>query len=368
MEDGKRIIPSPRGDYVELGRTQAGRLFKKHILTEGDLIHPVTKEVIPIDSEFVGKLQSNFEAGVCDIVQLPLANDDNQHVESPDRNLGQVIGLQREGDKLYAMCDFRKGGEDVGKTLLGASAFLHTNYVDTRTGEAMGPTLLHVAVTNRPYVTGLEDYSEIIAATAANTGETVLLTPPKEPKMTKEELLKALKEEHGIDVEALKLSATTEAAPDNKVLIKALTDAGVIKLTAGQTVETVSLTNQDVVDAVAELASDNVKLSQAVTATREQVAALTTDKVTAEVDGLVRQGRVLPAQRDAMLELALTNREIFDKMVPATPLIKLSSEVGHTAPIEQAQPGDDEIAAAIGKYTGPGGAAEKGGYIRASRT
>lgn len=370
MADGGRIIPSTRSDFVELARTQSGRLFKKHILTKGPLIHPTTGETLQIDDEFIAALSRNFASGVNPIVQLPLADDENAHTEAPDRNLGEVTGLSVEGDKVYAMCDFRKSGEDVGKTLLGASAFLHTNYPDTNTGEKVGPTLLHVAVTNRPYVTHLEDYSEIVAASAPAAGEVVLLTPPQEKTMTKEELIAALKAEHGLDVEALQLSAAAPPAADLKVgesnaaIVKALTDAGILKLSAGQAPTDLAekLTGQDVVNAVVEVAADNVKLSNSVTELRETMEAQRVERITEEVDEKVRLTHILPAKRDANLAQAVKDYEGWKSMVNDTPLVKLSHERGHSAPEEQPQ---DEIDAAIERYTAKGGAAQKGGYVRA---
>src|SRR6185503_14947170 len=158
------LIPSNGEGFTELSRLKQGRLFEKHILTKGPLIHPVTKSVINIDDDFISKLKKNFNDRVCDIVQVPLANDSNQHVEAPERTLGEVVDIKERDGKIYAVIDARKHAEDFGKTLLGASAMLSTNYVDTRTGKPVGPTLLHVAVTNRPYVVGLEDYKEVLAA------------------------------------------------------------------------------------------------------------------------------------------------------------------------------------------------------------
>ena len=78
------------------------------------------------------------------------------------------MDIQREGDKVYTLLDIRDpaAAEKMGKTLLGASAFLHMDYTDTRTNKKVGPTLLHTCVTNRPYVTDLDDYEEVVAATA----------------------------------------------------------------------------------------------------------------------------------------------------------------------------------------------------------
>ncbi|KAI4218543.1 MAG: hypothetical protein L6R40_008769, partial [Gallowayella cf. fulva] len=267
---------------IELSRRSTGTLFRKHILTKGDLIHPATGKRIKIDDDFVGKLKSNFDKKVCPIVQVPLANDSNQHVEDPDRNVGEVIDVEVHGDKVYAVIDARRNADKFkDRTYIGASAMLSLDYTDTSTGMKAGPTLCHVAVTNRPYITNLEDYEEIVKASADNSDEAVLLTEPtteenvddnsgsvegpeaREHKtMTKEELIAALKNEHGVDVDALqaeaaKSSDTTELS--NK-LVAALTDAGVVKLSSDDS----SANVEQVVGAVVELAKDNVELSSRV--------------------------------------------------------------------------------------------------------
>lgn len=350
------IAPGRTEEFVELARTKSGRLFRKHVLSKGTLIHPTTGDKIPIDDAFLTSVKANFDAGVCDIVQVPLANDKNQHSEDPDRNVGEVIGVEVTGGKLYTVMDIRdeeRAGK-VGKTYLGASAMLHLDYPDTKTGKNAGPTLLHTAITNRPYVTGLESYEEIVAATSDRAEGAVLLlteeaqatrtTEPKTPpaqrtaaseetamgdtqvtetapaKPTRDELLTALKDEHGIDVTALQAQAAegTAAATLTNKLAEALAGAGVVKLAAeGETTATVS--TEDVVGAVAELAERNVKLTGSVQALEKRDAER-------EVDTLIKDGRIIPAEREARVELKLSAPAMFDRLLPSEPIVKLNSE------------------------------------------
>jgi hypothetical protein len=332
-DDLRYIIPSrDPGTYVpvddvpvELARSRRvqGRLFEKHILNKGPLIHPKTGAVINIDDAFVSALQQNFARGTCDIVQVPLANDQNEHVETASANLGEVVAIQERDGRVYAMIDARQDADKFGKTYLGASAYLSTDYTDSSTGQKAGPTLLHVAVTNRPYVTGLEDYKEVIAAAADSTGEVVVLTPPEEPTVppTKEELVKQLKDAHGIDVEAL---LAAPAGPDQAALTTALTEAlkasGAIKLSGEGEGE---LKLSDVTAAVVELATDNKGL-------RTSVAKLERQQAETEVDTYIAAGRLLPKTRDTAVNLALTNRDALEAIVaPADkPYVALSAQEG----------------------------------------
>jgi hypothetical protein len=343
--DESYIVRSPEADWsemadlpVELARSRRvqGTVFEKHILSKGTLLHPKTGAKIVIDDTFVDRMKENFRAGLCDLVQVPLANDKNEHVENPAANIGEVVGLHTRGDKVYAAIDVRDPAavQKMGKTYLGASAFLSTNYTDSRTGTKSGPCLLHVAVTNRPYVVGLDDYRELpdfkIAATAAdNTGEVVVLTaaPEETVPLSKEELLAALKNEHGLDVEALQASAAAPPAPDTAALtasvVQALRDSGYVSLSADP--GTVSL--GDVTAAVVELAGANKGL-------RSEVDELKLTAATTEVEGYIDAGRLLPKTRDVAISMALSNRDGLDAILaPANaPYVKLAHQKGVGGP------------------------------------
>lgn len=392
------IAPSPVSDWTEVDevrlsrKTKQGRVFEKHILNFGDLIHPVTGQKIKIDKAFADKLVSNFDNGYCDIVQVPLANDQNQHVENPGANLGEVLGIRvdESAGKVYAQVDARKHADDFGKTLLGASAFMHLNYKDTKTNNRVGPTLLHVAVTNRPYVTGLDPYQEIVAASSEYDGEPALLemsatTDQEEAAVprTLDEILAELKADHNFDVAGLQaqiaaletkanestaaLSAAQEelaAKPDLDELVDkvrtALSGTGVVeetKLSAGD------VTTDDLVSAIATVAQDNVKLTSANEENDKRIAALERRHVEGEIDGYISEGKILPAKREVFLTMALSNREMFEQILPDEPLIKLGNELGSGPSAEAHQTQELDVEAEIARLTGSGGPASQ--YIGA---
>lgn len=356
------IVPSDGEGFVQLARTKQGTLFRKHLLTLGTLKHPKTGEDVVLDDTFAKKLKANFDAGYCPIVQIPLANKNNEHSEEPDRNIGEVVDIEVTDGKVYGILDVRKPeyAKEMGKTLLGASAMLHMDYTDTKTNTKVGPTLLHSCVTNRPYVTDLEGYEEIVAATADKSGEhAILLTPdavvntppapeethvgdtatttetaPQKPSL--QELLDQLKTDHNIDVAGLQAKATetdattTAAASLSQAVTDALTKAGVISLTA---TDDKALSNEDVVSAVSELATNNVALSN-------RVQGLERKDAETHVKGLVTGGYITPAQESAYVELKLTNQTMFDKLVPAEPVIQLSKETGVTPPTDTSHVAD----------------------------
>lgn len=313
------FAPAPRtSDFVELGRVGTGRIFKKMILHMGDeFVHPGDPgRKIHVTPELAESLKTNFNQHVCDIVQVPVVDGKNAHTEDPLRNLGEVIDLQTDDKGIYAIIDARKPemADQLGKTLIGASAMMHLNYMDTKTGEKKGPTLLHVAVTNRPYITDLDGFEEVIAASADQNGEEAVVlsyTQAEGNVMTLEEMLETLKTEHGIDVAALQEAS---GKPDVPV---ALSNALGIDTSA-------AITLDDIAAGVVEL-SGKVESQQAqITSLTEANDALKLSAAESEVDVLIEEGRILPKQREDMIKLSMSDREMFERLLPENAIVSLS--------------------------------------------
>lgn len=357
--NGLVVVPSNGDGYVHLARHRTGRIFRKHLLTKGMLSHPVVGDV-DINDDFVNALKKNFDDNVCDIVQVPLANAKNEHSEAPDRNIGEVVDIEIDGDKVYAVIDIRDPdhADRMGKTYLGASAMLSLDYTNTKTGEKVGPTLLHSCVTNRPYVTGLDAYQEILAATDSSNEAAVLLTGTKvdaeiaeetempeektetvaEPSL--EQLLAALKDKHNIDVSALQAQQadTDKQAQLSQTIVDALTKAGVVQLS---NTDDKPVDNAVVTKAVQELATTNVTLTNRLSTLEQRDAEHA-------VDALIAEGKILPAKREVMVALKLSNDELFTQLIPETAIVKLSNEVGKNEP--KAKQHEVDIDAEVKRY------------------
>ena len=349
------VIPSPPGgeDYAEVElaarpRAARGTVFRKHILNLGTLYHPKTSEPITLDEPWFDRFKANYENGVCPIAQVPLANSKNEHDEDVMRNAGEVIGVERVGRKIYDLIDIRD--PEVAKRIkdgriMGASAMLSLDYTDTRTNTKAGPTLLHHCLTNRPYVTDLDDYEEVLTASADYTGDAIVLAQ-EALRMTREELIAAALEQ-GIDIEALQsqVAQRTDMSQLTAMLTEALRPAsGELQLTAGSG-ETVTLS--DVVGAVAELAEKNVALSST-------VGELRKDAAEREVDGYIGVGRLLPKSRSKAIKMVLSgDREGLDDFLAPVdaPYVRLNHVEG-AAPPQGEQKHTGDIDAEIAKLTG----------------
>lgn len=353
-------LPSPSGEqdgYLNLSKTPQGRLLRKKILPMNDsFVHPSDKKTkIYVDRQMAQSLVDNFNKGYS-TVQVPIVNDNNQHVEDPLRNAGEVIDLEYDDSGVYATIDARKYADDFGKTILGASAFMHLDYTDTHTGEHVGPTLLHVAATNRPYVNHLGDYEELIAASADIQDEQPILFVrdngtdepeeeltlsndlSKDGQMTKEEWLEAGKE-LGFDVEALQ----TEAAKAAELSGQLEEASKQLQLSAGSE-DSVSVT--DLAEAFLELSNSNKEQSAQISSLMESNAKFAQQHAEAEVDELIKAGRVLPKQRDVLVRLSMDDRETFDSLVPDTSIVSLS-ESGVTVHEESLS---EKTAAEVDRY------------------
>lgn len=337
MSEQYVFTPGTDSGFIPLSRTKTGRLVKKEILRTGKLNYPgIRGGSVQLTGDMFDKIVENFNSKVCDIVQFPLADASNSHSEDPLRNGGEVVQLERKGDSLYAYIDVRKPevvDGIVNKTILGASAMLALNYTDTRTGKPAGPTLLHVAGTNRPHVLELDDF-EVIAASVDSKGEAVLLTAPTDNKettsmTTKDEAIAYLRSEHDIDVDALmsQSEANANVAELSAKLTEALDSTGIIKLSSGETASA-----EDLVLAVSQLAEDKVELSNRIETlelSSRQAAAQ------AEVDKLISEGFVPEAKRDAYVELRLSNEETFKALIPEQPILRLSGETQSIVQLDQ---------------------------------
>lgn len=357
------FIPSPQGDgFVELSASAVatkpkaqGRVFRKQILKFGDLRYKNGKKY-KIDEAFADTLIDNF-ATSGEIVHVPKAGSRNEHNDDPDRNIGEVIGVVKDKNGIYADIDVRTDDADkLGKTLLGVSALLDLAHENRETGENVGPTLLHACVTNRPYVTNLEPFTELVGLSVDTQSdyEVLVLTDDetKEPLMaTKEELIEALKSEHKIDVVALTSEVeelrplkaqVADLAPKAEAFVT-LSTAVSETFQADEGVLALSATDATVEEYVASVTNAHDKIVS-LSAEVETVKGEVLDKeAEAEVEKLRLTGFILPKNVEAMTALRKKDKDLFDQLVPENPIIKLSVEEGEEPTEEPGKTYNDEI-------------------------
>lgn len=329
--EGLVILSGPdTQDFVECSKRHVkttGKLFKKQIFRWGEFSHPMNpKFKINVNREFYDTLKRNFDNGVCPIVQVPLVDEMNRHVESPERNIGEVVDMSYDDEGVNVYIDARRHADDIGEVILGASAKLSLDYLDHRTGSKVGPTLLHVAATNRPYLVDLKDFETVSASNVDTSEEVVLLlsntsgdnaepNSEEESSMTKDELIASLSE-FGIDVEA---GQRALADVEGFVALSSVLGDDVVA-----TPETLSTTIVELTNSLQERETRIQELTA-------QVQAVELSNATAEVEALIGKGRILPAWKDDMIELSLTDRKRFETfLLPEDVAEAELSEQGYT--------------------------------------
>lgn len=357
------VIPGPRGDsFVELSHSAQGRVFRKQILRFGDLHYSgIRGGKVTVDDAFADTLITNFARGLA-IVQVPKVDGNNKHTQDPDRNLGEVINVLKTSKGIYADIDVRTGDADkIGKTLLGISAMLDLDFTDNDTGEGVGPTLVHTAITNNPYVSNLEGFEELLAASrsGADIHDQVqvleLTADDKETEqMTREEMIAALLAEHSIDVADLQTKAAQVDASValSNTIQETLVGTGLLTLSNSDAVDADTL-----VTAIVAAGTKVVELTSTIDTLTQDAA---TAAATVEVDELVRKGFVLPKKKDAMVTLRLSNPALFTELVPDQPVVRLSQESGEETTDETPEATVEAEVARLSKV-----AADKGNvYVR----
>lgn len=346
------ILSSEHADpeFAELSRSDlkySGKLFRKQIFRWGEFGHPAKPDFkIKVDRTFYDTLKRNFENRVCPIVQVPLVDDQNRHTEAPDRNTGEVIDLGADDDGIYAVIDVRRHAEEVGNTILGASAKLALNYIDRRTETQVGPTLLHVAMTNRPFLTNLSAYESISLSDNDTTNDenVVLLTDSvptdttnrskENSAMDKTEAIAALSE-YGIDVEAGQQALATL---NGYIALSDVLGEGV-----EANPDTISTTIVDLTNSLKER-DDKLEVLE------EELRVIKLSAAEEKVDTLIEQGRIRPVTKDKMIELQLSDPETFELfLLPAEEAEVEMSEQGVTTTESTHQEDPGEVAKAMGQ-------------------
>lgn len=358
MSDELFYVPGGDDTFVELS-ADGKKVFRKHILTKGPLYYG--DRVIDVNDSFLDTVVRNFNDHVVSHVQAPVVDENNRHSEDPFRNIGEVVKVERVGDKLYSYIDVRDdiARPKMGKTLLGASAQLSLNWKNNKTNKYVGPALVHTAITNNAHLNDLEDFEEVLLSHDSTNKAVILSAAPittGESKMDFDEIVAVLKDEHDIDLPALqeaasKADAYAKLSADLKEKLSTGEDA-VLKLSNADE----ETADEDLVAAVADLVQSRVELSSKVDTLVEESR---TSKAEARIDELVAGGFITPAKREANLKLLLSNPESFEELLPEKPIVELSNESGQDIHDESH---DETVASEIARLSADAAAQ---GYIRA---
>jgi len=114
----------------------------------------------------------------------------------------------------------------------------------------------------------------------------------------------------------------------------------------------------DVAEAVVELSGQKLKLEKTVNTLVKQAEEVRLSNATKEVEAYIKEGRILPKQKEAMIALSMEDRETFDLLLPDEPLVSLSAEgvTSHEEPVSEKYQEETERLLALANTisSGPG--------------
>lgn len=350
------------GDFVALG----SNLFRKQLLRYGVWDHPKAPGgKLTVTKEFVTKIVDNFKKGLRDDVPVPKGHDLDAL-----SSVGKIVGLEQDDSGLWGIHEIIEDVDKIGKTYTGTSAFIDMAYVDKETGKEHGPVLIHNALTNAPYIKGLAPFEAIALGEDAN--EAVVISLPSENKgrsnMTVEELLAQLDEtsdddlRKALEAKRPELFGSPEGNPEDaeKVIADAKKEAREELVAAlAEKGVTVSLSEENEKDgAKAEV---DIQSSPEFVALSERVENLESEKKTTEaetlIDSAIHDGKVLPAQREGLLEVALSEggMDRLAKLIPDAKIVDFSekgSNKGHETNVELSEEdAEAEVDRLVSAYT-----------------
>jgi hypothetical protein len=337
------------------------KLWRKQVLKFGTWIHPDNKDItFEITPNVVKQIIANFNSGVPDEAPVVLT-----HTDDPQKKTGRIKSFVETPEGLDAVfsCDDEVINDKIEKksdSTPGVSCWLDLNYKDKQTGDELGAVVKHVALVNHPYIEGMSGFNAVLSSfeDAETNSSTYLPLVMSEKKkavedevqmadLSKEELVKVLKEKHNLDVEAL-LSSSEE--------LTTLHD----RIDKGELIDSKSVSlGEDLLKQIKEKlalsAADNLGIPELVKKLLEKVASLSTAesklsevekqlvefKADKEVAALLSEGRILPVEKDVFLSMFRKTPEVFTEMAKVRrDMKKTLVELSETGVAYEPQVGD----------------------------
>lgn len=276
-----------------------GHIYRKQLAKYGEWVNPEypylsSDPIMTLDETWGNKIVENFNNNTLGSpVPVPL-----NHTNDVSANTGSVLSLESiPGDGLYGNLEIRdkKTIEDLdNKVIFDVSISFDWNHRRTDNGKSYGPTLLHVALVNNPYLIEMNSFEKI--GPALSRLEEQFKTVGLENVRSTAIMLSRDKMK-----EFSSMESTTQDAIE--------LDAEPVE---GETSEEETVTEEETEETVEETAEE--------TGSTEHVEGDTTEDTSSELsrlrleneelklsrayDALLAEGKVTPAQKDKIMALA----------------------------------------------------------------
>jgi phage I-like protein len=359
MKDDQQVNSLSMGkrDFAKVEGAM-GTLYKKQIIKFGNYVDPWFPEwPMTLDSEWGDMIKDNFDKKVVGRVAVPAS-----HTDDPEKNRGELLAVENDGEGLNGTLDIRdpQTVQDIENGLIWDDSISFTNnYIDEK-GLGHGPVLFHVALVNNPYITGMSGFQALSKAAShirhafsqKHTGSAIVLS-----KQVKElSSMKPIKNEKEFpvkvnyqDAEGKDVEATIEAGAELEVPeasaegVKQQIDVAVApaaeetdeekaareqkeqedaNVAAGKNPDGTEKTPEGGDDTTVttppapadatttpnpdSATNDGTPAPQLSKAEREELETLRTEKAETMFSKLLDEGKVVPAQKEAIISMAKT--------------------------------------------------------------
>ncbi len=300
------------------------KVYRKQILRYGEFVDPNDpRKKMKFDRQYGDELIKNFQKGVFDQVPVQLT-----HEENPINNVGNILGLEHTPDgtgldALLAVTDDQVSEkidtkDPMGNSIIkGVSVGIQENYRDKETGSLIGKVLRHLAIVTHPYIKGMKPFEPVFLGDE----EKYHYFEENNMSVSMEDVLKFLND-NGIKVNSL------DDLKKPNITVNADIE-GAVKRVLGDSLQ---LDGKSIVDVVKGLADTIEKQNQTnislQNSNKELADKLARNEAEQAVAKLVREGRILPAEKDGMTKLYLSDSNLFNELVKDRPvLVKLGEQI-----------------------------------------
>lgn len=278
----------------------AKKIIEKQILRMGMWHHPnAPNGEFKIDKDFCSKIVQNYSV-------TPFAPVLRGHVENKDAEANpylivskNILGLEARDDGLWGKMEL---DETELEKYNDVSARIKPAYVDRETGKDIGPVLEHVALVLNPFIKKLKPFAEI----NASENNSYIINLSDISNMSEEDK----KETTTVEKEDVNTEKATETVAEKAEEKTEVTEKKEEPQAESTTVEnekketSLSDTNQD--------KSTDVLLAEYSEKIKELEQQVNMQSAEREFDGLLRDGKILPSQKNEFISLSMISEKVID--------------------------------------------------------
>ncbi len=168
-DDGSCFVLAGPAAGPEVGRTERNGLpvatFKKDIARIGKWKHPFEGWTLDVTPERMDRWVAAFKRMDADGIAVEVTQDHS--FKDADR-LGYIIGMEREGDTLYAIHEIA-GEKNIALAELGktVSPWIERKFIGGPKGQNYGEAIIHSSLCQQPVISGQDAFVEIPAMAAS---------------------------------------------------------------------------------------------------------------------------------------------------------------------------------------------------------